>query len=81
MDTLSANLDYFIANQDALVHQYAGRVLVLKDGTVAGDYDSPLAAYNDASIRFLPGTFSIQSCNPGVEAYTVFLTPQQLLAQ
>lgn len=81
MDTLSTNLEFFIEQQDALVRQYAGRVLVIKDGAVAGDFDSPMDAYENAISRFEPGTFSIQPCEPGVGAYTVYLTPHQLLGQ
>ena len=64
-------LTFFIENQNDLVVRYQGRVLLLKDGGVAGDYESPLAAYLAGSEKFAPGSFMIQPCEPGPDAYTV----------
>lgn len=64
-------LEFFIANQDDLVRKFGGKTLVLKDAMVAGAYSSPLEAYLHASKEFEPGTFMIQRCEPGPEAYTV----------
>jgi len=77
---LSTNLRFFIENQDALVSRYGGRVLLIRDAQVVGDYDSALQAYAEGAARFELGTFSIQRCEPGPQAYTVHLTPSQLLA-
>lgn len=64
-------LDYFIANQGALVKQYGGKVLVLIGPNVIGVYDTPLNAYLKAREQHELGTFMIQRCEPGPEAYTV----------
>jgi len=64
-------LAYFIAHQDELVAKYPGKTLVLHGEQVRGVYDTPLDAYVEASKQFKPGTFMIQPCQPGAEAYTV----------
>lgn len=64
-------LSYFIDNQDALVKLYGGKVLVLREGAVVDAFKTPLEAYLAASRKFKPGTFMIQRCEPGPEAYTV----------
>lgn len=64
-------LTYFIKNQDALVRQYGGKVLVLREGAVVDAFKTPLEAYLAASRRFERGSFMIQRCEPGPEAYTV----------
>ncbi|HEV7889007.1 MAG TPA: hypothetical protein VGP08_00140 [Pyrinomonadaceae bacterium] len=74
------NLDYFIANQPELVNRYDGKVLVIKNSEVVGAYNTPLEAYQEALKRFELGTFSIQPCKPGVEAYTVTISTQEIFA-
>lgn len=64
-------LEFFVTHQDELVAQYSGKVLVIRGSEVVGSYETPLEAYEDASSRFEPGTFMIQSCEPGPAAYTV----------
>ena len=68
-----AELQYFIKNQDALVAQHRGRTLILRGDAVVGVEDTPLMAYLAAKQRFEPGSFMIQLCVPGPEAYTVTL--------
>lgn len=74
-DTLQENLDYFIQNQNELVEKYRGKALVIKNRQVVGVYDEPLEAYLAASKKFEPGTFSLQPCSAGVEAYSVTINP------
>lgn len=68
---LQKELDYFIAHQDELVRQYDNKVLVIKDQQVIGAYDSHLQAYLEAQKEHTLGTFMIQECAPGPDAYTV----------
>ncbi len=68
-------LAYFIAHQDELVAQYKGKSLILRGESVAGAYDSHLAAYIAAQKQFEPGTFMIQPCEAGPGAYTVTINP------
>ncbi len=67
-------LQFFVANQEALVRQYGGQTLVLKGEEVVGVYPHALDAYLDAIKKFEPGTFMIQPCQSGSDAYTVTIT-------
>lgn len=67
-------LQYFIDNQEALVREYGGQIIVLVDERVVGAYPTTLEAYLDASAKYEPGTYMIQKCEPGEDAYTVTLS-------
>lgn len=64
-------LKYFIANQDELVKRFRGTVLIIRGSEVAGAYPSAIEAYLAARERFAPGTYMLQPCEPGADAYTV----------
>ncbi len=64
-------LEFFMAHQDELVAKYRDKFLVIRGEDVAGVYDSALDAFLDAQKRYEPGTYMIQHCEPGPEAYTV----------
>ena len=66
-------LAFFIANQPELVKKHRGKVLVLRGESVVGVYESPIEAYLQAQKEFPVGSFMIQPCAPGPEAYTVTL--------
>jgi len=67
-------LNFFIKNQSKLVQQYAGRFIVLRGAKVVDVYDSALEAYLSAKSKFEPGTFMIQPCIAGGDAYTVSIS-------
>ena len=67
-------LEYFIANQERLVKEHGGKTLVLRGEEVVGVYDDALKAYLDATKKYDPGTFMIQPCVEGSDAYTVTIT-------
>lgn len=71
MTMFDNELKYFIAHQDELVQKYRGQTLVIRGEAVVGVYSTPLNAYLAAQREFQPGTFMIQRCEPGPEAYTV----------
>lgn len=71
-------LDYFIANQQRLVKEYAGKVLVIQDQNIVGVFDSALDAYAEAKKKDLLGTVMIQPCEPGPDAYSVTISSLQL---
>lgn len=73
-------LAFFIAHQDELVAKHPGKTLVLQGEEVLGAYDTPLDAYVEASKQHRPGTFMIQPCQPGAEAYTVTVNSSATLA-
>lgn len=64
-------LAYFIANQKELVSRHDGKVLVIRGREVVGVYETALEAFTKAQERFALGSFMIQPCAPGPEAYTV----------
>ncbi|MCL2151276.1 MAG: hypothetical protein FWH50_03540 [Coriobacteriia bacterium] len=68
---MDRELEFFINNQESLVKRFGGKTLVLHKQSVAGVFDNRLEAYTEAKKRFDPGTFMIQDCLPGPEAYTV----------
>jgi hypothetical protein len=67
---LQEEFDYYLAHQDELVGRYDGKFLVIRDKQVRGAYDSELEAYRAASSDYEPGSFLIQRCAPGDEAYS-----------
>jgi hypothetical protein len=67
---LQNEFDWYLSHQVELVRMYNGKHLVIKDEKVVGAYDTPLEAYINAKKKFEQGTFLIQLCTPGEEAYT-----------
>jgi|WetSurSiteA1Bulk_404760.scaffolds.fasta_scaffold81925_2 hypothetical protein len=67
-------LKFFIANQAELVKKYRNRFLVLKGETILGVYDSAIEALTESKKHYRLGTFMIQPCIPGPEAYTITIT-------
>jgi len=71
-------LDYFIAHQDELLQRYGGQILVLRGEEVVSAHPDVLEAYLDAKKKYGPGTFMIQPCTQGSDAYTVTITSHEL---
>lgn len=69
-------LNFFIEHQEELVRQFRGKVLVLVGPKVVGVHDTTLDAYLEAQKEYKLGTFMIQPCEPGPDAYTVTITSQ-----
>jgi len=67
-------LNYFKAHQDELVAKHEGKTLVIRGEKVEGAYDSALQAYLEAQKHFELGTFMIQPCVSGPQAYTVTIS-------
>lgn len=64
-------LDFFISHQDELVKKYTGKVLVLKGAAVIGVHKNIRDAYFETQKEHPLGTFMLQPCEPGPQAYTV----------
>ena len=71
MIKLEKEFRYYLDNQDKLVNKYNGRYLVIVDEKVVGDYGSHVEAVFEAKKKYEVGTFLIQECTEGDEAYTV----------
>ena len=67
---LIEEFEFYQAHQDELVSQYDGKVIVLKDHTVIGVYDSEMAAVTETRRQHDLGTFLVQRVSEGDEAYT-----------
>ena len=67
---LEKEFKYYLDNQSALVKQYKGKFIVIKDCSVIGSFDSELAAIQETSKKHPLGTFLVQKCEPGSDNYT-----------
>ena len=68
---LDREFQYYLDHQAELVAKYNGRVLVIIGEKVIGVYDDELTAVIETRKIAEPGTFLVQRCTPGDEAYTV----------
>ncbi|KAA6327343.1 hypothetical protein EZS27_023668 [termite gut metagenome] len=67
---LEEQFNWYIENQEELVKKYNGKVIVIKDKTVVGAYGNEYEALVESEKQYQIGTFLIQKCSPGTEAYT-----------
>ncbi len=67
---LEQEFKYYVTNQDALVKQYAGKYIVIKESTVLGAYDDEITALAETIKTHPLGTFLVQKCEPGTENFT-----------
>jgi hypothetical protein len=67
---LEKEFQFYLNNQDRLVKEYNGKYIVIKGEEVVGAYDSEAEAYFETTKSLQAGTFLIQLCQPGEEAYT-----------
>ena len=70
-DELQKNLDFFISNQANLNAQHGGKILLIYRQQVIDGFKDYAEAYVAAFGNYPPGEFSLISCLPGPEAYTV----------
>ena len=67
---LHREFEFYLANQDAIVEQYDGKVVVIRNCEVLGAYDSELAAVEATRMDHALGTFLVQRVSAGDGAYT-----------
>jgi hypothetical protein len=76
MNLLVKEFNWYVAHQPELVEKYNGKHLVIRDEKVAGAYNSSREAIIEAKKDYELGTFMVQLCTPGEEAYTrTFYSP------
>lgn len=64
--------DFFMGNLESLYLKYGGRVLVIKDASVVGDFDDMTSAYLFACEKYGLGHFSIYECkSPDRDSYVI----------
>ena len=68
--SLQREFEYYLKNQERLVEEYNGKVLVIKDCTVIGAYGSDQEAIEETMKHHELGTFLVQLCEPGVDSVT-----------
>ena len=67
---LRKEFEWYIANQETMVEQYDGKVIVIKNGEVLGAYETELDAVLATRKHHEQGTFIVQRVSAGEEAYT-----------
>ena len=67
---LKAEFEYYLQNQEQLVREYNGKVIVIKDRKVIGSYKTRDEAIREASKEHELGTFLVQNVAPGPDAYS-----------
>lgn len=71
MDLLQSNFNYYLQNQAQFVEQYVGKFLLIKDRSLNSTFETASDALRYArNNNYEMGTFIIQECLPGEEAYT-----------
>jgi hypothetical protein len=70
MGTLEKEFAYYLKNQKDLVKQHNGKYIVIIGETVVGAYNTEAEALFTTQKSYKLGTFLIQKCTPGKEAYT-----------
>jgi len=61
---------WYLSHQNELVRKYNGKYIVIKDDSIVGIYNSDSEALIESEKKFELGTFLIQKCSAGGEAYT-----------
>ena len=78
---LEKEFEYYLAHQDELVKLYNNRFIVIVGEKVVGDYDSFEEALQQAiDNKYELGTFLIQECTAGNDAYTQTFHSQVIFA-
>ena len=67
---LDKEFKYYLDHQDELLPRYNNRFVVVVGEEVVGDYDDYEQALFESVKKHEAGTFLIQECTEGEEAYT-----------
>lgn len=68
---LKSEYEWYLANKAELLKAHRGKVLVIKNGTILGIYDSEANAVRETATNHELGTFLVQKCQE-VEDRQVF---------
>ena len=67
---LESEFRYYLERQDELVERYCGKAVVIKNRSIIGVFDSEAEAVHETAKTHELGTFLVQRCEPGADAYT-----------
>lgn len=67
---LKSEFEWYLANQKELVKKYNGKYLVIKGCKVVDVYDREDVALFESEKKYELGSFLIQKCTKGNDAYT-----------
>lgn len=67
---LKKDFDFFIANHAEMVKKYLGRVVVISNEKVYGDFGSELDALTAVRDKLAPGSFLVQRVKDRPDEYT-----------
>ncbi len=76
---LEKEFQYYLDNQDELVKNHNGKVIVIVGEEVINEYSDKMEAYLDSIKSYKEGTFLIILCSPGSEDY-IFTQRSRILA-
>ena len=65
---LQDEFQYYLDHQAELAAKYKDRHVVIKNGTVLGDYKTATEAVRETSRKHKPGTFLVQLCDADPES-------------
>lgn len=68
---LEKEFKYYLDHQTELVENYNGKVIVIINDEVIGEYSNKKDAYLESIKKHKPGTFLIIECSPGNNGYTI----------
>ena len=71
VEILDRSFQYFLDHQNQLVEKYMDKFVVIVGEEVVGAYGSHQEAVSEALKKHERGTFIVQECKPGPEAYTL----------
>ena len=78
---LDKEFQYYLDHQNELLEKYNSRFIVIVDEKVVGDYDNFEQAFlQSIEKKYELGTFLIQECTPGNEAYTQIFHSRAIFA-
>jgi hypothetical protein len=67
---LKKDFDFFISNHSDMVKKYLGRVVVIADEKVYGDFSTELDALTAVRGKLAPGSFLVQRVKDAPDEYT-----------
>ncbi len=67
---LEKEFQYYLDHQDELAKKHLNKYVIIVGEEVVGFYDGQREAFDEAVKTYEEGTFLIQLCAPGEEAYT-----------